>query len=181
MRHYSLSRVQADLLKKNIIDLQGDVDGDMVLYVHDALAELIAKGSPNIDVLISSGGGKVLAGLDICDLLRFYKGKKTGIILCYAKSMAAIILQVCDKRLCAKHARVLIHHINGGSFTLDQLRSKKTMKAIKRGMERDQAQLYSILAEKTGQSRKKIVKACRKDRDMSAREALKFGLIDEII
>ena len=56
--------------------------------------------------------------MDAYDMLKYYKGKKTGIVVGFAMSMAAILLQTCDERKAYRHAGILIHHIAQGSVEL---------------------------------------------------------------
>ena len=180
-RYNNLSEVQLALLNKNIIDLQGNIDSDMALYIREAITRLIAKGSPNITLRITSDGGNVRIGLDIYDLLEDYPGEITGFVIGFARSMAAIILQVCNNRIASKHSHILIHHINRGKITFDEIKNKQKLITIKKEMDNDQELLYDILIKKISKSRKTIIKACSKDKDMSTKAALKFGLIDKIV
>lgn len=172
--------IQEALLKKNTLYLGGEVKGDMVDYVNMSIAELISQGSPPLTVYITSGGGNVTAGLDIYDMLSMYPNTKTGIVVAYAKSMAAVILQACTVRQALYHARILIHHISTHNVTLDIMRSQKKKAEVLNDMEKGQARLYRILSERTGRTVSEISRTCKKDEDMSAQEALEFGLIDSI-
>jgi ATP-dependent Clp protease, protease subunit len=173
--------IQEALLNKNILYLGGDVDGGMVEYTGMSIATLIGRGSPPMTVYITSGGGRVSAGLDIYDLLSFYPNVKEGIVIAYAKSMAAVILQACTRRRALRHSRILIHHISTQDVTLDIMRSTKKKNDILRDMEKDQARLYKILSDRSGKSVKDISKKCKRDEDMSAQEAIEFGLLDGIV
>lgn len=166
---------------KPFIDIYGAIDEESYSYVRAAIVYLQSKNSPPIEVIISSGGGKVHYGLLIYDLLLKYDGKKVGVVYEMAASMAAIILQACDVRTCTKHSQVLIHHVSSNEVSLDELRSPKRLEKLRQDMERDQDLLYAILAEKTGQSIPVIRRECAKDRPLKAEEARKFGLIDAIV
>jgi ATP-dependent Clp protease protease subunit len=181
--HYKLNEPQMALLKAKVpvIDIVGDVNTSMYGYVRTAVRYLRTQGSPDIDVLISSPGGSVDAGLDIYDELRLYRGEKTATVHDKAASMGALILQACDVRRCAKHSHVLIHHISTGRVTLDTLRSKKKLDDMRKNMESDQSRLDTILAERTGKTKVEIRRVCAKDEFMNADEALAFNLIDEIV
>jgi ATP-dependent Clp protease, protease subunit len=176
-----LSETGRVLLEKNLLVLRGEVNDKMVEYVIECIEILKAKDSPEIIVEITSGGGNVSAGLSIFDILRLYPGQKTGKVIICAHSMAAIILQACDKRLCAKHAKVLIHHISQSSVSLDILRSKKRIQETLEDMEKNQRFIYDVLCKRTGQSMAMIKKTCAEEIYMSASEAVKFGLVDKII
>ncbi len=175
-----LDGTTAALLDKNILLIHSKIEGDTVLHVYRCLAILEGRGSPDVEIRIFTSGGNVRAGLDIYDALRRYKGKKTGVVYAYARSMGAIILQACEERICLQHAAVLIHHINTQSVSLDVLEDNERFEKMRQSMWTDQRALYAILAKRTGKSEEEICEACKKDRDMDAKEALAFGLIDRI-
>lgn len=176
-----LNPTQLGLLKQRILVLDGDVDQAMGRYVNEALLRLQADGSPPITVKITSGGGDVMVGLDIYDFLTHYPGEVTGVVLGFASSMAAVILQACKERRCARHARILIHHVSRTNVSLDTLRSKKRTTETREDLERSQARIYEILRERSGQSLPAIRRQCALDVQMPAKEAKAFGLIDKII
>jgi ATP-dependent Clp protease protease subunit len=171
---------QEKMLEKNVIFISGEIVGDMVAYVRDSIGELICRGSPDVYLVICSSGGSVRAGLDIYDILNLYSGKKTALVSNYAKSMAAVILQVCEHRMATLHTRIMIHHIGSDDVSLDTLRDKDRLTKFIDGMERNQEHLYRILSERTGKDGATIRDECAKEREMSADEAKSFGLIDEI-
>jgi ATP-dependent Clp protease protease subunit len=168
------------LLEQDTIYINGKIDGEMAEYVGEALAYISTKGTPPVSLYISSGGGSVSAGLDIHDMLRFYPENVTGVVVGYARSMAAVILQACNQRMALEHSRILIHHISRSEVTLDVLRSGNRLKKLVADMEREQNYLYKILAGRSKRSVREIRKTCTENRDMSADEALRFGLIDQI-
>src|SRR2546421_69553 len=83
-----LSDTEQWSLDHKIILIEGDISKRTADYVHVCLQQLTIKGSPPIEVHIRSMGGAVEAAFDIHDNLRLYKGKKRGIVIGYAKSMA---------------------------------------------------------------------------------------------
>lgn len=169
------------LLKNNVLLLEGDFNSRMIEHVYYALIILEARGSPDIEIRIySNGGGRVGVCLDVFDAIRRYKGKKTGVVYAYARSMGAIVLQACDKRICLRHATVLIHHIHVEEVSLDVLENKTRLARLQKSMWNDQKKIYAILQNRTGRSEKEIRKACSWDVDMNSEEAKRFGLIDEI-
>lgn len=181
-KYNNLDETQLKLLPQGIIDLQGDVDGDMALYVREALVRLRAHTEDlPIHILITSDGGDVQCGLDIYDALLQYHGGKTGTVGGFARSMGSLILQACEHRQCTKHSRILIHHISKRSISLDTLRNSRELKHMIKSMELSQSHIYKILSKRTGKSIEEIGERCAENKDMSAEEALKFGLVDEII
>lgn len=180
MNGYNLKEIQADLLKKGIIDLQGFIDGEMANYVRTCLMILKSKGSPEVTIEITSDGGNVNIALDIFDMLRLYEGQKTGKVIGYARSMAVIVLQACEKRLCARHAHILIHNIKR-EISLDTVRSRRKMKKEIYDLEKIQSRIYSVLCFRAKKGVAIVKKTCAKDQNITAKEALEFGLIDKII
>lgn len=179
-RFSELDEVQKGLLDHGIIAIGGEVNGEMAKYVRESTLRLRAKGSPPIELHISSNGGGVDAGLAIYDLLIHYPGEITGIVYGYAKSMAAIILQACAHRWAAEHSQILIHHISRTEISLDTLRDPQKTTEAREDLEKKQSQLYRILTERTRRSLEEIKAECSKDREMTPEEAKEFRLIDEI-
>ncbi|MFA7169922.1 MAG: ATP-dependent Clp protease proteolytic subunit [Candidatus Paceibacterota bacterium] len=174
--------MQKGLLEKNILEITDEkINAETFYHVCESVFALIAKGSPDIEIIITSGGGSVEPGLAIYDLLRLYKGKKTGIVVGYAHSMAAIILQACEVRKACKHAELLIHNIRRNDVSLDVLRDSEKLSKLREEMEKDQKKHYEILSERTGRSIEEICRKCEEEIKLDANEAKEFGLIDEII
>lgn len=174
------TKVRNRLLGQKVMILYGEVDDDMLEYVLQSLTILESRGSPDVELRICTDGGEVITGMNIYDALRRYKGKKTGVVYAFAFSMGAVILQACDDRVCLPHANVLIHNVNFSvdSAKLEDLRSFK--RRLDTSLQSDQQEIYRILSARTGKSEKKIRKTSLKDMEMSAKEALAFGLIDRI-
>jgi ATP-dependent Clp protease, protease subunit len=173
--------LQKALLRKRTILIDGEVNSRMLDYVQTALGFLHADDSPPVQVIFSSPGGSVEIGLNIYDIIRLYPGEKNGIVITEASSMAAVILQACTTRSCARHAGVLIHHIYKNNFGLDTLRSRSELKKRVAHMERLQQSIYTILSERTRRPTKEIRRECKLNRKMTAQEALDFGLIDTVL
>ncbi len=161
--------------------ISSGTERDLYEKVAMALAYLKSRDSPDLEVIIDSGGGSVGSGLDIYDLIRLYQGKTTGLVISKAASMAAVVLQACDVRKCAAHAGILIHHLSTKSVSLDTMVSKRRRDKLISEMQKDQNQLYDILVAKTGKTKAQILRECKLDRYMNAHEAKSFGLVDEVV
>lgn len=171
----------AALLEKNQLLFVGEVDRKMFEYAQEAILLLVAKGSPDVEISINSGGGSVDYGLDIYDLLRLYKGRKTITVHSIAASMGAIIIQACEVRKIARHSKVLIHYVSTRNISLSQLKDPNKLEEIIKDLEASQNRLEAILMKRTGQTLELIQNECKKDRRMTAEEALAFGLVCEIV
>lgn len=174
--------VQQKLLERGIIDIASDdLNGTSAVYVREALNTLLSRGAPDVLVTITSDGGLVDVGLGIYDMIRLYPGVVTGKVVGYARSMAAVILQACDVRECARHASIRIHNIRRNSIKLNEVCKPSALAKIRANMERDQSFINKILSDRTGQPLSVIRRTNLKEMDMSAKEALHFGLIDKIV
>ncbi len=175
-----LSSFQVALLDKEIIDLEGNVDDDMFDYVRKCLAILALRGNPPIQINITSSGGSVKVGLIIYDMLRLYPGKKTGTVNGYARSIALVLLQACDKRECSQHSFVMLHYI-GRNIDLEEIDDKQKLRNIVKEMRAGQEKIYLVLEKNSKKPRSVLVSLCKEGRDMPAQAALEFGFIDEIV
>jgi ATP-dependent Clp protease protease subunit len=164
-----------------VIPIYENFDRNLYGRIRDSLLFLATRGNPRVMLQIDSRGGDVNAGLDIYDLLMLYPGGCDGLVICSADSTGAVVLQACRKRLCARHAGVLIHHISRRSVALDDIVSDSGVKKTRASMKATQERLYTILSGRTGRTVAEIRKACLKNETMRAEEALAFGLVDEII
>lgn len=164
-----------------VIDILSTIDEETFTYVREAIMYLQAAGCPPLQVTISSSGGSVGAGLAIYDLLRLYSGNTTALVLGQCCSMAAVVLQACKTRLCAKHAHVLVHEVRAETVAVSLLSSSKANQRLVEGLKSSQEYIYSILSERTGKTLVQIARLCKKDKYLTAEEALKFGLIDQIV
>lgn len=135
----------------------------------------------DIQLYINSPGGSVSAGFAIYDTMQYVKCDVSTICIGLAASFGAFLLAggAKGKRLALPHAEIMIHqpaiHGNGiqGQATDIKITSDHIQKSKKR--------LNAILSENTGKSIDEVAGATERDNYMTAREALDFGLIDQII
>ena len=135
----------------------------------------------DIQLYINSPGGSVSAGFAIYDTMQYVKCDVSTICIGLAASFGAFLLAggAKGKRLALPNAEIMIHqpaiHGNGiqGQATDIKITSDHMQKSKKR--------LNAILAENTGKSIDEIAAATERDNYMTVREALDFGLIDQMI
>ena len=132
----------------------------------------------DISIYINSPGGVVTAGMAIYDTMQFLKCPITTYCVGQAASMGAVLLAAGTKgkRFALPNARMMIHQPLGGSqgqATDIEIQTKEILRMKKR--------LNEILAFHTGQSLKTIEKDTDRDFFMSAAEAVKYGLVDEVV
>ena len=167
------------LLKDRIVFLGGPVTDDSANLVVAQMLFLEME-DPDADIMfyINSPGGSVSAGMAIYDTMQYLRCEVSTLCIGMAASMGAFLLSAGakGKRKALPHAEIMIHQPSGGArgqatdieIQAEQiLRVKKTMN--------------QLLAEHTGQTVRTIEKDVERDHYMTAEQALKYGLIDEII
>lgn len=166
------------LLKDRIIFLSGEINDNLASIIVSELLYLDAQNHDDIFLYINSPGGSVSSGLAIYDTMNYIKSDVRTIVIGIAASMGAFLLSsgTKGKRCALSNAEVMIHQVLGGAqgqATDIKIHTEHILKLKKK--------LNQILANNTGKSINKITKDCERDNFMSAKEALKYGLIDEII
>ena len=166
------------LLKDRIIILSGEINDNVASIVVSELLYLDSLGHEDIYLYINSPGGSVTSGFAIYDTMNFIKSDVRTIVVGMAASMGAFLLSsgTKGKRSALKNAEVMIHQVLGGAqgqATDIKIAAEHILKIKKK--------LNSILATNTGQPINKVIKDCERDNYMSSEEALKYGLVDEII
>jgi ATP-dependent Clp protease protease subunit len=127
---------------------------------------------------INSPGGSVTAGLAIYDTIQYIKPEVSTLCVGQAASMAAWLLAAGakGKRFALPHARIMIHQPLGG------VQGQATDIDIQaREIIRLREQMNNILVKHTGQSLKKIEKDTDRDLFLTGKQAVEYGLVDEVI
>ena len=139
---------------------------------------LIAISVLNIYLYINSPGGSVTSGLAIYDTMNYITSDVKTICIGMAASMASVILSsgAKGKRCALINADVMIHQPLGGMEG-----QASDMKIACERILKIKEKLNNILAKNTGKSLKVIEKDTDRDYFLSSHEALKYGLIDEIL
>lgn len=170
--------IYSRLLKERIIFLGGPVEDYSANLVIAQLLFLEAEDpKKDIYLYINSPGGSVTAGLAILDTMNHVKPDVATVTVGLAASAAAVILSAGKKgkRFALPNSEIMIHQPWGGAqgqATDIEITAKHIIATRER--------LNKILAKNTGQKLDKIEKDVERDYFMSAEEAKKYGLIDEI-
>lgn len=171
--------IYSRLLKDRIIFLTGEINDQMADLVVAQLLFLESEDpDKDIQIYINSPGGSVSAGFAIYDTMQYIKPHVSTICVGLAASMGAFLLLAGEKgkRYALPNADIMIHQPLGGAQgqAADiQIHAEKILKI------RDQ--LNKIIAERTGQTLKKVKKDTDRDYYMSAEEAKAYGIIDDVI
>ena len=171
--------IYSRLLKDRIIFLGGPID-DNVANVVIAQLLFLESEDPDKDIhlYINSPGGVVTAGLAIYDTMQYIKPDVSTICIGQAASMGSVLLAAGakGKRYALPYSRIMIHQPLGGAqgqSTDIQIQAREIL--------RIRETLNEILSRHTGQAVKKLTEDTERDNFMSALEAKKYGLIDEVI
>ncbi|HQT80928.1 MAG: ATP-dependent Clp protease proteolytic subunit [Ferrovum sp. 37-45-19] len=167
------------LLKERVIFLVGPVTDETANLV---VAQLLFLESENpdkdINLYINSPGGSVSAGLAIYDTMQFIKADVSTTCMGIAASMGAFLLAAGQKgkRFALPNTRIMIHQPSGGAqgqASDIEIQAKEILYLRRR--------LNEMMSLHTGQPLDVIEKDTDRDNFMSADEALKYGLVDQII
>lgn len=171
-------------VRKGVIRVDREIDEYSTRTLAMELDEIKNSKKKSFTIKISSPGGEVYGSFVIYDLIRSMSAsgiKSTAIVEGWAASAAAqIILQAADIRKCTKSSRFLLHEASQLAFFTDRKASE--LKDEAKELETVNAMIFQLLAERCGVSFSEIQKKVeRRDVWLSAEDALKFGLVDEII
>ena len=171
--------VFSKLLDDRIIFLSTEVDEYVTNIIKAQLLYLESESDDDISIYIDSPGGSVYTGLGLLDVMDFVKPDIVTINTGLAASMAAVIL--CSgtkgKRYALKRSRTMIHQplgYGGYQQASDMEIEAKEINSLKK-------ELYEIISDKSGQTFDRVAKDSDRDYWMTAADAKKYGIIDEII
>lgn len=166
------------LMRDRILWVSGPVNQHMSDIVQAQLLFLDSVEKKDITLYINSPGGSVLCGLGIVDLMNYISSDVATVNIGMCASMASILLSsgTKGKRSSLVFSKVMIHQVSSGSSghiednRINQMESEKYNYI-----------LFKILSQNTGKKFEEVLEGARRDHWLNSDEALKFGLIDEII
>lgn len=167
------------LMMDRIIFLGTPIDDYVANIIQAQLLFLeSADAKKDIQIYINSPGGSVYAGLGIYDTMQYISSDIATICTGMAASMAAVLLcaGANGKRTALKHSRILIHQPMGGAEG-----QASDIEITAREIQKLKKELYEIIASHSGQTYQKIWKDADRDYWMTAEEAQKYGMIDEVL
>ena len=171
--------IYSRLLKDRIILLSGPID-DTVANSIVAQLLFLESDDPDKDIhlYINSPGGVVTAGMAIYDTMQYIKPDVSTICVGSAASMGSLLLTAGapGKRYALPHSRIMIHQPLGG---VQGQASEIEIHA--REILRLREELNGVLAHHTGQPIEVIAQDTDRDNFMSAEDAKRYGLIDEVL
>ncbi|MBE5778437.1 MAG: ATP-dependent Clp endopeptidase proteolytic subunit ClpP [Clostridiales bacterium] len=170
--------IYSRLLKDRIVFLGGEINDDVANVVVAQLLFLeMENPDSDISLYINSPGGSVTAGMAIFDTMNYIKPDVRTVCIGMAASMGAFLMMAGTKgkRLALPNSEIMIHQPLGGASgqaTDVAIRAEWLMKTKEK--------MTRMMADMTGQDLEKVKQDVERDYFMSAEEALKYGIIDEI-
>ena len=171
--------IYSRLLKERIIFLSGPIDD----YISNlVVAQLLFLESENpekdISIYINAPGGVISSGLAIYDTMQFIAPEVSTLCIGQAASMGSLLLAGGEKgkRFALTNSRIMIHQPLGGfqGQASDFEIHAKEMLLVKQ-------KVNEILAKHTGKTLKKVEQDTDRDNFLNAKEAMTYGIIDEIL
>ena len=171
--------IYSRLLKERIIFLVGPIDDNIASLVCAQLLFLEAENpKKDISMYINSPGGVVTSGLSIYDTMEYIRPDVSTVCIGQAASMGSLLLTAGaeNKRYCLPNARIMTHQPSGGfqgQATDIEIHAKEIINLRSR--------LNNIYVKHSGKKIAEIEALMDRDTFLSPQDALKLGLIDEVI
>jgi ATP-dependent Clp protease, protease subunit len=167
------------LLEDRIIFIGAHIDIDLANLVIAQLLFLEKESTKDdIRIYINSYGGDVSAGLSIIDTMNHVKPDVSTIAVGMAASMGAMLL-ACGtkgKRLALPNAEVMLHQPSGGAKG-----QASEIEIAAEHIRKTKDRLYALISKQTGKTKAQIEKDADRDRWLTAKEALDYGIIDRVV
>ena len=167
------------LMMDRIIFLGTDVNDYTANVIQAQLLYLdSAEPGKDVSIYINSPGGSVYAGLGIYDTMQYISSDVATICTGMAASMAAVLLVAGHKgkRFALRHSRVMIHQPMGGAQG-----QASDIEITAREIKKLKHELYTIIADHSGQPFDRVEKDSDRDYWMTSEEAKEYGMIDQVL
>ena len=173
---------QMDIFSRLMVDrllwVAGPVNDNMSTIVQAQLMFLSSAGAGDITMHIDSPGGSVKSGLSMVDVMEYIpcdiKTVNTGM----AASMGSVLLGAGTKgkRSSLRHSTTMLHQSSGG-FSGNIQDAEVDWKE----WQKINDELFVLLGSYCGKTAKQVKEDATRDFWLNAKEAIKYGIIDEII
>lgn len=178
-----LNIAQMDVFSRLMMDriiFMGTAVDDYSANVIQAQLLYLDSADPgkDISIYLNSPGGSVYAGLGIYDTMQYISSDVSTICTGMAASMAAVLLVAgtTGKRFALKHSRIMIHQPMGGAQG-----QASDIEITAREISKLKKELYTIIADHSGNPFERIEQDSDRDFWMTAQEAKEYGMIDSVL
>lgn len=177
-----LRATQMDIFSRLMMDrllwVAGPVNDNMSTIVQAQLMFLDSVDDRDITMHIDSPGGSVKSGLSMVDVMEYIKSDIRTVNSGMAASMGSVLLGAGTKgkRSSLRHSTTMLHQSSGGfsgniqDAEIDWAEWQKVNR-----------ELFNLLGQYCGKKPEQVMKDATRDLWLNAEEALKYGIIDEII
>ncbi len=167
------------LLKDRIVMLTTQIDDASASLLCAQLLHLEAESADkDVCLYINSPGGSVTSTFAVYDTMQIIRPDVSTVCLGMAASGGAVLLAAgtAGKRFALPNSRVLIHQPHGGAQgqSIDIENQAREIAFLRGRMEQ-------ILAQHTGQPVERIARDTERDYILGADEAVRYGLVDEVL
>lgn len=155
------------------------VDSESANILMAELLYLDSLEETPITLIIASPGGECNSGLGIYDTLQGLNSETHSLCPSLAASFGAVLLAACDKRSALEHASIMVHEPRIMGHGITGRATDIEIEAIE--MKKTKETLTSILAKHSNKTYEEMWEICKLDTWLTSKEALEYGLIDEVI
>lgn len=168
------------LLLRNRIIMLGTPINDQIANLTVAQLLYLAREDPSkpIRMYINSPGGQVYAGMAIYDTMQQVECPVSTVAVGFTASFGTVLLTAGTKgmRYALPNATIHMHQPLGGAQGQASDIAIQAQEIL-----RLRTTLNTILAKHTGQTVEKIEEDTDRDVYMNAKEAMEYGLVDEVL
>jgi len=173
--------IYSRLLNERIVFLNGPVDDHSANVIVAQFLHLESQDSnKDINFYINSPGGVVTSGMSIYDTMQFINPSVCTYVMGQACSMGSLLAQAGapGKRYMLPNARHMIHQPSGGAggqATDMEIQVREILK-----MKENLTNIY-VKHNSKSKTYEQLIMDMERDKFMSAKESLEYGLIDKIV
>ena len=171
--------IYSRLLRERIVFLGTEVDDHVANLITAQLLFLEAEDpGEDISLYVNSPGGSAYSGMAIYDTMQFVSPDVRTICVGMAMSAAAMILAggAAGKRSALPNAKMMIHQgsagFRGAPSDID-IHAREVLSVTRR--------MAEIIARHSGREVDQVMLDIDRDNFMAPREAVEYGLIDEVV
>ena len=166
------------LMRDRILWVAGEVNDNMSTVVQAQLMYLDSVDKVDITMHIDSPGGSVKSGLSMVDVMDYINADIITVNTGMAASMGSVLLGAGTKgkRFSLKHSRTMLHQSSGG-FSGNIQDAEVDMEEWKKIND----ELFILLGKYCGKKPDQVKKDATRDFWLTADEAVKYGIIDQVI
>ena len=184
-----MEKFGAELRGRRILVVSDGINPTMAGRIIDGLLSFNFESTvAEIKLIIDSSGGNVVPALRVFDTIRLSKAPVVGIVHGRCDSVAVSLFQACHRRLTTANSTFFLHFITSDlkfKFHESEKEVLKRLRAVRVHNHQLQERIEKILSARTGrtiaQLRQLMQKGELEERRIMADEALKLGLVDEVI